>query len=130
MTTRRGFLAVMLAAAAAPAIVRVDSLMKIVVPKPDYLMLVGDGIADDTLALQTLLRGGLVMSVGGVLLGKDELLRIPQGDYLISETLLLERSNFEFTGSRIMATKKLDYFLDAREMAHNVLLENMSFSTL
>ena len=45
--SRRGFLGAMLAAAAAPAIVRADSLMQIVVPKQEIILptlniLVGD----------------------------------------------------------------------------------------
>jgi hypothetical protein len=39
MTTRRGFLGAMLAACAAPAIVRSESLMKIVVPSQDLVLL-------------------------------------------------------------------------------------------
>ena len=38
MTSRRGFLAAMFAAAAAPAIVRAESLMKIVVPKQEIIL--------------------------------------------------------------------------------------------
>lgn len=37
-TTRRGFLGAMLAAAAAPAFVRADSLMQIVVPKQEIIL--------------------------------------------------------------------------------------------
>jgi hypothetical protein len=38
MTTRRGFLGLILASAAAPAIVRASSLMPIVVPKPELVV--------------------------------------------------------------------------------------------
>ncbi len=49
---RRGFLTAMLAAGTAPAVVRADSLMKIFVPPPEILRLWGDGIHDDTAAMQ------------------------------------------------------------------------------
>lgn len=45
MTTRRGFLAAMLAASAAPAIVRAGSLMPIWVP-PQGLVLLSSGLGD------------------------------------------------------------------------------------
>lgn len=48
----------MLALAAAPAIVRADSLMRVVTI--DQLILWGDGIHDDTLALQALIDGKTV----------------------------------------------------------------------
>ena len=49
---RRSFLGALIAAAAAPAIVRADSLMPLYVPRPPKLW--GDGIHDDTAALQWL----------------------------------------------------------------------------
>ena len=58
MTTRRGFLAAILATAAAPAIVRPASLMPIYVPPaPRLLTLWGDGVHDDAPALQALFNG-------------------------------------------------------------------------
>lgn len=54
-TNRRGFLGLLLAAAASPAIVRAESLMKLAVPP--RLVLWGDGIHDDAAALQALIDG-------------------------------------------------------------------------
>lgn len=62
--SRRGFLGAMLAAAAAPAIVKSDSLMRIVVPKPLLLTLWGDGLHDDAQAIQALINGKSVMFEG------------------------------------------------------------------
>jgi hypothetical protein len=62
--SRRGFLGAMLAAAAAPAIVKSDSLMRIVVPRPVLLTLWGDGVHDDAQAIQALVNGQSVMFGG------------------------------------------------------------------
>ncbi len=59
--TRRGFLGALLAASAAPAIVKAESLMKIWVPP--RLTLWGDGLHDDTAALQALLDGNPVRAM-------------------------------------------------------------------
>ena len=105
----------MLAAAMAPAIVRSGSLMKVVVPKviiPSYLTLWGDGVHDDTQALQHLLAGGLVMSAGGVLLGGNTgVVRIPSGNFNISDTLRFKRSNVELLNSTVTCTKPVDYMI-------------------
>ncbi len=66
--TRRGFLKAMLVAAAAPAIVRAESLMPIYVPKiivPGDTILWGDGVHDDTMALQALIDGKKVWTPDG-----------------------------------------------------------------
>ena len=54
MTDRRGFLGAMLAAAAAPAFVKAGVLMPV---RDTRLILWGDGIHDDTQALQAALDG-------------------------------------------------------------------------
>jgi hypothetical protein len=54
---RRGFLAGMLAAAAAPAIVRAESMMRLYVPPQSIVpVLWGDGIHDDAPGLEALLN--------------------------------------------------------------------------
>lgn len=66
MTTRRGFLGAMLAAATAPAFVKAGALMPIYVPQaPKVLTLWGDGIHDDTAALQAAIMGGSVVYADG-----------------------------------------------------------------
>jgi len=62
--SRRGFLGAILAAAAAPAIVKSDSLMRIMVPRPVLLTLWGDGVHDDAQALQALISGQSVAFQG------------------------------------------------------------------
>ena len=58
---RRSFLQAILASGCAPAIVKADSLMKIFVPRNEPIILYGDGIHDDTKALQTWFDGGRVL---------------------------------------------------------------------
>ena len=82
---RRGFLAAMFAAAAAPAIVRADSLMRVFVPKTGIVTLWGDGIHDDASALQYWLDGGRVYSPTGVLQSSV----LSGASLLISKTLVL-----------------------------------------
>ena len=62
--SRRGFLGAVLAAAAAPAIVKSENLMRIVVPRPALLTLWGDGVHDDAQALQALIGGQSVAFQG------------------------------------------------------------------
>jgi hypothetical protein len=64
--SRRGFLGAMLAAAAAPAFVKASSLMPIYVPKQEVLTLWGDGVHDDSAALQALIDGKEVVRHDGV----------------------------------------------------------------
>lgn len=76
---RRGFLGAILTLGAAPAIAKVENLMRIVVPKteiitPDkeiiveeYPILFGDGIRDDTAALQALFSGKPFINMEGYL---------------------------------------------------------------
>ena len=96
----------------APAIVRASSLMPIYVPKiitPAYMTLWGDGVHDDTLAMQALLSGGVVMSADGAMLGRDPSgLRIPRGHFKVTEGLRLARSNVMLTDSTIEYTQPVE----------------------
>lgn len=72
--SRRGFLKAMLAAASAPAFVKADSLMRLAVPRgamvtPAGLVIWGDGVHDDTAALQAALDGRLVVRPDGTPFG-------------------------------------------------------------
>ena len=86
---RRGFLGAMLAAAASPAIVRASSLMPIYTPP---LVLWGDGIHDDTAALQALMDGKKVKRLfPGVAeaVGVSGGLLLSGGVFLVSNTITL-----------------------------------------
>ena len=65
MIERRGFLRAMLAAGMAPAIAKAGVLMPVRSLYVQPLVLWGDGVQDDTLALQTFLDGGLVLKPDG-----------------------------------------------------------------
>jgi hypothetical protein len=86
MTTRRGFLGAMLAAAAAPAIIRPASLMPIYIPKPRILTLWGDGIHDDTAALQALIDGERVIGLDG----RPMAGMLAGGVYRLTDTLVFD----------------------------------------
>ncbi|MDA8254394.1 MAG: hypothetical protein M0Z99_01935 [Betaproteobacteria bacterium] len=64
--TRRSFIKSMLVAAAAPAIVRAESIMRITAPRglietSNGVLLWGDGVHDDTAGLQAILDGKSVL---------------------------------------------------------------------
>lgn len=88
--SRRGFLGAMLAAAAAPAIVKSDSLMRIVVPTPLLLTLWGDGVHDDAQAIQALVSGQSVM-FGGREFGPrpDGSIYLPSGTFAMGEAAVI-----------------------------------------
>jgi len=128
MTTRRGFLGAMLAAAMAPAVVKSSSLMKIATPKPLLLTLYGDGVHDDTSALQTLLAGGMVLSKSGLILGKDAgVLCIPSGVFSVTETLKFSRNNVLFENSDIHYKKPVPHLLEISHDSSLPVFKNMNF---
>ena len=92
MTTRRGFLGSILALSAAPAIVRADALMRVM--PIDRLILWGDGIQDDTIALQALINGARVLRFdkAGFTRFSDGGIHLRNGHFLINQPL-------ELTGS-------------------------------
>jgi hypothetical protein len=83
---RRGFLAAILAAASAPAIVQADSLMRIFVPPQEIVILWGDGAHDDTAALQRWMNGGRVFTPEGMLRSSSQL---TSQSFLISSTVIV-----------------------------------------
>ena len=89
--TRRSFIGALIASAAAPAIIRAESLMPIYVPQ---LVLYGDGIHDDHDALQGLMDGRRVQDKSGsVYADKDTgLFRVYGGRFLIGGTLILSNA--------------------------------------
>lgn len=81
--TRRGFLAACIATATAPAIVKASSLMQI---QPQGLILWGDGIHDDTRAVQALMDGRLTVWTPTGLLVKD---RVADQTFRITKALTI-----------------------------------------
>lgn len=108
MTTRRSFLGAMFALAAAPAIVRADSLMRIVPDSP--LILWGDGVHDDAQALNAFIQGGSVRRPDGSVLRGEPLraepLHIPIGAYAISSSIVFA-SNVIMRDSMLIARPEL-----------------------
>jgi hypothetical protein len=84
MTTRRGFLGAMLAAAAAPAFVKVGVLMPVRQITVPPLVLWGDGIHDDTAALQAAMNGKRVLMANGT----PYTGLLAGGAYLLSRTIV------------------------------------------
>lgn len=74
--SRRGFLSGLAAALAAPAVIRVAELMPVKVWRP---ILVGDGIADDTEALQAFINAAYEKG--------DFSLYLPRGSYRTTATV-------------------------------------------
>lgn len=108
-TSRRSFLRGILALSAAPAIVKADSLMKIVVPMPEFLTLYGDGIHDDTRAFQQYLdmkpvfyKGEILrlepFYVGGL---PSRWINFPPGKFLTTDTIRIQSNpiNTVFRGN-------------------------------
>lgn len=102
MTTRRGFLGAILAAGAAPLIVKAGVLMPI---RDTRVLLWADGLHDDTAALQYWINGGDVRFHGGVGPG-DEL---ADRGFVTTKTIYLpelrlrrrsiDRCNFIYSGT-------------------------------
>lgn len=99
----------MLAAAAAPAIVKASSLMPIYVPKivtPSYMTLWGDGVHDDQPALAALLSGGLVADRTGKLIEQQGgMIYLPPGTYAVGRSTRFTKDTVPMViqGSRIEA---------------------------
>lgn len=88
--SRRGFLGAMLAAAAAPAIVKNENLMRIVAPRSLLLTLWGDGVHDDTQGIQALVNGQTVV-FGGREFGPrpDGAIYFPSGTFAMGSAVVL-----------------------------------------
>lgn len=104
--TRRSFLGSLLALSAAPAIVRADSLMKVV--PMNGLVLWGDGIHDDAEALNALIHGEKVVRRDGA-----EFFRSPEGGvflhggtFLLGSTLVFPHAPDGHALSNLILTSK------------------------
>ncbi len=107
MMQRRSFLGAMLAGLVAPAIVRTDSLMR---PAPlRGMVLWGDGIHDDTVALNDFVRGRPVLRPDGsrLLQQPGGRLYVPAGTYAISSSLVVTNET-EMVGSELKASPDMD----------------------
>jgi hypothetical protein len=125
MTTRRGFLGAMLAAAVAPAIVRAGSLMPIYVPKaPKLLTLWGDGVHDDTAALQALIGGTSVIYHGTQYIPCNGRIVVPQATFLVNAPLVLTRDT-DFNAAHIESASP-SYML---EVAPDITVSNGYFTS-
>lgn len=103
---RRGFLGALLAAAAAPAIVRAGSLMPVYVPRPSGLLtLWGDGVHDDTAALQAMLMGAAVRYGTAILEPNAGRIFLPPAIFKLSDTLTLskEKKALHVSGAQFVA---------------------------
>lgn len=103
--SRRGFLGGILALGAAPAIIKAESLMKLYVPPK--LILWGDGIHDDTRALQAAINGEevIVKDMASTILVTPKRIRIRDGNYLISDTVYINATDrfLDFSYNTIIA---------------------------
>lgn len=99
ITRRAFFKGLMATAAIAPVIVRAESLMKIALPPEKKLILWGNGIIDDTAAMNGLLSGKNVYRQSGELIQSfGKYLEVPQGIYRMSNPVIIG-SNTQIRGS-------------------------------
>lgn len=115
MSTRRGFLGALLAAAAAPAIVRADSLMKIVAPRPG-LILWGDGIHDDWAAMQAFIRGEPVqVRHPGIRRSESGRVLVAGASILMSQTLVVPRNlSIQFANTHMRLSRPAPCVIEVR----------------
>ncbi len=130
MTTRRGFLGAMLAAAMAPAIVKSTNLMQIVVPRwTDYMTLWGDGEHDDSAVIQSMLAGGTVMFGGKLLETKLGILKLPTGIFGVGSPILIAPGqSFDGSGS-ILLSKNNAPILELPKGTQHTRIENCHFQS-
>lgn len=94
MISRRNLLKGLLAA---PAVVRASSLMPLWVPPA--LVLIGDGIADDSAALQAFFTGKPVRYRYTTLRSSDGRIAMPQGVFALGTPLIISPDIREFNGN-------------------------------
>jgi hypothetical protein len=126
--SRRGFLGAILAAAAAPAIVKSDSLMRIVVPRPVLLTLWGDGVHDDAQAIQALVSGQSVM-FGGREFGPrpDGSIFFPSGTFAMGAVAVIGSGAKLFgNGTQLKALTKAP-MLELKPGTQDVLIRDFHF---
>lgn len=126
--SRRGFLGAMLAAAAAPAIVKTESLMRVVVPRPVLLTLWGDGVHDDAKALQDLISGKNVMFQGREFGPRaDGSIHLPAGTFAMgAAAILASGTRLEGNGARLQALHK-GPMLEAPRGTRDLCISNIHF---
>lgn len=126
--SRRGFLGAMLAAAAAPAFVKSDSLMRIVVPRPVLLTLWGDGVHDDAQAIQALIDGRSVM-FGGREFGPrpDGSIYFPSGTFAMGAAAVIGSGARLFgNGAQLKALSTAPMF-ELKQGTQDVFLRDFNF---
>lgn len=108
----------MLAAAAAPAFVQASSLMPIYVPKTTMLTLWGDGLHDDSAALQAIFEGKDVVRRDGSILNRrpDGSFYLAKGTYAIGSPLVWtdQMNGSTIEDCHFVGLKKLDSFIEVK----------------
>lgn len=126
--SRRGFLVAMLAAAAAPAIVKSDSLMRIVVPRPLLLTLWGDGVHDDAQAIQALVSGQSVV-FGGREFGPrpDGSIYLPSGTFAVGAAAVIGSGAKLFGNGTTLKALHKGPMLELKPGAKNIEIRDFHF---
>jgi hypothetical protein len=123
---RRGLLGSILAAAAAPMLVQAGVLMPV---KAERLILWGDGIHDDTAALQALFDGGTTdMRSTARIASRAGRLSIERGSFLLSAPLVIQRPNVHIAGCMFRSKKQLPHMLQFGREAVGCSVYNSAFS--
>ncbi|MDE2342113.1 MAG: hypothetical protein KGL63_01755 [Betaproteobacteria bacterium] len=118
-TTRRGFFKLVAGAALVPVAARVAKTL----PTP---ILYGDGVHNDTIALQTLVDGGVVEFADARMAQNagwfGNVLRLPAGTFKIDTTLMFGRDDQKWIGrtvdgkgSKIIAGAPMQYVLSVQD---------------
>lgn len=109
---RRSFLGSILALGAAPAIVKADSLMRVVRPTfaESRVILWGDLLHDDTAALQAFLDRKPVFYQDGTPVGTC----LRNGRFTVSKTLVLRETPLDLTSQQPAITIEHNYFDNSR----------------
>lgn len=118
----------MLVAAAAPAFVKSDSLMRIVVPKPMLLTLWGDGMHDDAPAIQALIDGRSVM-FGGREFGPrpDGAIYLPSGTFAMGAAAVIGSDTKLLGGGSTVKALSSAPLLEVKKGARNVQIHDLHF---
>jgi hypothetical protein len=129
--SRRGFLGAILAAAAAPAIVKSGNLMRIVAPRPMLLTLWGDGVHDDAQAMQALVNGQSVM-FGGREFGPraDGSIFFPSGTFAMGATAIIGSGSKLFGNDTTLKALSTAPVLELKKGTMNVQISDMRFVSL
>lgn len=126
MTSRRGFLAAMFAAAAAPAFVKAESLMKIVVPKKEIVLLddfvVGIGVGDFTAEMHVS-KDGMGWNHLAVVRKKNEILTYRNGILVPAEDVRKDWTRLDSSGESFADQFSVSFEQGAFTTQRRILLQ-------